>query len=120
MSESTLPASPVVVVTGANGFVGARVCAALADRGATVRAVVRRAGSAPAVAGVEEHVGEFHDPEFAASVTRGASAAVTTVHPMGSDHETQHRIGVVGTRVFARAARDAGAARLVHVSTAAV
>ena len=33
--------SPVVVVTGANGLVGAAVCRALAERSAQVRAVVR-------------------------------------------------------------------------------
>lgn len=117
MSESS-NASPVVVVTGANGLVGSRICAVLAERGVTVRAVVRRAGTGPA--GVEEHVGEFHDPDFAASVVAGATAVVTTVHPMGSDRETQHRTAVEGTPVIARAARDAGVGRLVHISTAAV
>jgi nucleoside-diphosphate-sugar epimerase len=109
-----------VVVTGANGFVGARLCAALARGGMTVRAVVRRPGTAPALAGVEERVGDFHDPDVAAAVVRGATAVVTTVHPMGADRDTQHRIGVKGTPLLARAARDAGVSRLVHVSTAAV
>jgi nucleoside-diphosphate-sugar epimerase len=45
---------------------------------------------------------------------------VTTVHPMGTDRENQHRIAVEGTPVIARAARDAGVSRLVHISTAAV
>ena len=111
---------PVVVVTGANGLVGSRTCAALVGLGATVHAVVRRAGAAPSLPGVEERVGEFHDAEFAGSVVQGASAVVTTVHPMGSDRATQHRIGVEGTPVLARAAREAGVARLVHISTAAV
>nr|CAA9323167.1 MAG: UDP-glucose 4-epimerase [uncultured Nocardioidaceae bacterium] len=110
----------VVVVTGANGFVGSRTCAALVGRGATVRAVVRRPGSAPALEGVEEFVGDFYDPELAGAVVHGAGAVVTTVHPMGTDHEHQHRIAVEGTPVLARAARDAGVPRLVHVSTAAV
>ncbi len=112
--------SPVVVVTGANGLVGARTCAALVERGAIVRAVVRRAGSAPALDGVEEHVGDFHDPDHARRVVAGADAVVTTVHPMGTEYENQRRIGVEGTQVIARAARDAGVARLVHISTAAV
>ncbi len=120
MSESIPTAPPVVVVTGANGLVGSHVCVALAERGATVRAVVRRPGTAPDLAGVEERVGEFGDPEFATAVARGASAVVTTVHPMGSDRETQQRVGVEATGAFARAAAAAGVGRIVHVSTAAV
>ena len=112
--------TPVIVVTGANGFVGAQTCAALVNRGATVRAVVRRAGAAPGRDGVEERVGDFGDPAFAADVVAGAHGVVTTVHPMGSDRQTQHRVAVEGTPVLARAARDAGVERLVHMSTAAV
>lgn len=120
MSDSNSVPSPDVVVTGANGFVGSHVCAALVEQGATVRAVVRRPGTAPDLPGVQEHVGEFLDPGFATDVVQGATAVVTTVHPMGSDRESQHRVGVEGTTVLARAARDAGVGCLVHVSTAAV
>ncbi len=111
---------PVVVVTGANGLVGTAVCRALVERSAQVRAVVRRAGSAPALDGVTEHVGEFADEGLAREVTRGADAVVTTVHPMGSSREVQHRVGVEGTPALARVARDAGVSRFVHVSTAGV
>ncbi len=120
MSAPRATSPLIAVVTGANGFVGARVCATLVDQGATVRAVVRRPGSAPALEGVEEWVGDFYDPDLASAVVEGAGAVVTTVHPMGSDRETQHRVAVDGTPVLARAARDAGAGRLVHISTAAV
>jgi nucleoside-diphosphate-sugar epimerase len=110
--------SPLVVVTGANGAVGAAVCRALVERSAQMRAVVRLAGSAPALDGVTEHVGDFADESLARAVTQGADAVVTTVHPMGSSREVQHRVAVEGTSVLARAARDAVVARLVHVSTA--
>lgn len=118
-TDPTAPA-PTVVVTGANGLVGARVCAVVAERGAAVRALVRRADTAPVIEGVTEWVGDLADPDIAAAVVEGADAVVTTVHPMGSDLETQRRVGVDGTRAFAVAARDAGVDRLVHVSTAAV
>jgi nucleoside-diphosphate-sugar epimerase len=118
MSDAAL--APVVVVTGANGFVGARICAALAERGAAVRAVVRRPGTAPVLPGVEERIGDFTDPDDAAAVVDGATAVVTTVHPMGSDLETQRLVAVEGTPVLARAAAAAGVERLVHLSTAAV
>lgn len=113
--------SPVtVVVTGANGLVGSHVVAALSERGATTRAVVRRAGTAPDLPGVEEHVGDFADPVLAARVVAGADALVTTVHPLGGDRQTQRAVGHDGTLSIARAAAGAGVGLLVHVSTAAV
>jgi 2-alkyl-3-oxoalkanoate reductase len=119
MSSLGVPSS-AIVVTGANGLVGARVCAAVAERGGAVRAVVRRAGTAPMLDGLSEHVGNFADAAFARSVVEGTDAVVTTVHPMGSDRATQQRVAVEGTAMLARAARDAGVGLLVHVSTCGV
>ena len=112
--------SPIVVVTGANGLVGSHVVAALSERGATVRAVVRRPGTAPDLAGVEEHVGDFGDPAFAAQVVAGADALVTTVHPLSGDRDEQRRIGLDGTLIIAGAAGSAGVPLIVHISTAGV
>lgn len=109
-----------VVVTGANGLVGSHVVRALSERGAAVRAVVRRAGTAPDLPGVEEHVGDFADPAYAAGVVAGADALVTTVHPLGSGRDEQRRVGLDGTMTIAAAATDAGVPLVVHVSTAGV
>ena len=117
---ATPSSTHTVVVTGANGLVGSRVVAALSERGATVRAVVRREGTAPTLPGVEERVGDFTDPAFAAAVVAGADAVITTVHPLGGDAATQRTVGHGGTLVIAEAAATAGVERLVHVSTAAV
>lgn len=114
------PTEATVLVTGANGLVGRRICEALSARGARVRAVVRRPGTAPEIPGVEELVGDFTDSGFATSAVPGATALVTTVHPMDSDRATQHRVAVEGTPALARAAAAAGVQRLVHISTAAV
>jgi nucleoside-diphosphate-sugar epimerase len=120
MTTSNTSPAPVVVVTGANGLVGSRIVAALSERQATVLAVVRREGTAPELPGVEERVGDFADPAFAAAVVAGADALVTTVHPLGGDGESQRMVGHDGTLVIANAAAKEGVDRLVHLSTAAV
>lgn len=110
----------MILVTGANGLVGSHLCEELADRGVEVRALVRRAGTAPDHEGIAQVVGDFDDPATAADVVDGVDSVVTTVAPMGEDHATQHRVTVDGTMTLATAARDAGVRRLVHVSTCAV
>lgn len=120
MTASNTSPGPVVVVTGANGLVGSRIVAALSERQATVLAVVRRAGTAPVLPGVEERVGDFADPGFAATVVAGANALVTTVHPLGGDGASQRTVGHDGTLVIAEAAAEEGVDRMVHLSTAAV
>lgn len=112
-----------VLVTGANGFVGGRVCRALVDAGAQVRALVRRPGEASilqGVVGLQEIEGDFTDPDDAARVTRGVDAVVHCAAAAGPDHESARRVNTTGTRTLLGASRTAGTARFVHVSTGSV
>ncbi|MEM8996250.1 MAG: NAD(P)H-binding protein [Acidobacteriota bacterium] len=76
-----------VVVTGAAGKTGRAVIRALADRGAAVRAWIRRPDQAGAVrrAGADEVVaGDFLDPRCAVRAVEGAAAVyhiAPNVHP---------------------------------------
>lgn len=118
-SQQVSSISGPIVVTGANGFVGSHVCAALAERGSIVRAVVRRAGTAPHLPGVEEVVGDFHDPQLAARVCTGASSVVNTVHPMQDDDGPQED-AVGWAAAVAESARGVNVPLFVHVSTTSV
>lgn len=108
-----------IVVTGANGLVGAAVCHALVERGAAVRALVRRGGTAPVLEGVHEHVGDLTDPDVIRAVCTDADAFVHTVHPMGEDDAAQQRAVEWATGV-AQGAREAQVPLFVHVSSTAV
>jgi nucleoside-diphosphate-sugar epimerase len=111
-----------VLVTGANGFVGGRVCRRLADGGAEVRALVRRAGSSGLddVPGITEVIGDFTDEQDAARAVDGVDAVVHCAATAGDDLDRARHVNTHGTRVIARAAAAAGAARFVHISTGSV
>lgn len=112
-------AGRVVAVTGANGFVGARTCALLAAAGASVRALVRRAGAAPGGERVEEVVTDL-DADDLAEHLRGTDVVVHTAATAGSDLEAARAVNVDGTRAVLAAARAAAVDRVVHVSTTSV
>ena len=107
------------LVTGASGFVGGRLAAALSERGADVRCLVRDRGRAShlADAGHELHEGDVLD----AGSLRGAGEAVDTayclVHSMGRGGgregfaEREQR----AAENFARMARDEGVERVVYL-----
>ena len=83
---------PIVVVTGANGLVGAAVCRGTGREGRAGpgRRTTPRQGASQ-VSGLQEHVGDFSTTRIglAAEVVEGADAVVSTVHPLGDDAEVQ-------------------------------
>ncbi len=113
----------MATVFGGSGFVGRHVVRAFAARGWRVRAAVRR----PDLAGHLQPmgtVGQIHGvqanvrfPDSARRAAEGAAAVVNLVGVLESvGAQNFQAVHVVGARAVARAAREAGAARLVHVS----
>ncbi len=113
-----------VFVTGGSGFVGRNLIAMLRAAGNEVVAFARSEAAARAVreAGAEPAQGELDDARALREAMRGASLAVhcaAKVDDWGPLDEFL-RVNVAGTQHVLDAARAAGVARLVHVSTEAV
>jgi nucleoside-diphosphate-sugar epimerase len=111
-----------VLVTGATGKVGNAVARALADRGDEVVALARSPEAARAVLPAEVTVtrGDVTEPE---SVRAAASGCELVFNAMGipeqwvADEDVFERVNARGAETVVRAAREAGARRVVHTST---
>jgi len=118
-----LAADSLVTVFGGSGFVGRHTVRLLARQGLRVRAAVRRpdlAGHLQPMGGVGQIMAVQANLRDAASVRRaveGADAVVNLVSVLAPNgRQTFQALNVEGARTIARAARDAGARVLVHLS----
>lgn len=109
------------LVTGATGFIGGRLAERLSAEGRVVRCLVRARSDTSRLErlGVELVVGDLCDP---GSLQRAVVDCRWVLHcaAMVSDWGTVEeitRVNVTGTRELAMAAAQAGAERLVQVST---
>lgn len=110
-----------VLVTGATGFVGGALARRLHSLGARVTAQGRRAtaGAALAEAGLRFVPGDLAEPAVAVAACAGQQLVfhcAALAAPWGP-YRNFYRANVTATEQVAAAARAAGAARLVHVST---
>ncbi len=114
MTPPTVPTPGRVAVTGANGFVGARLASHLGGRGTVVHAVVRGAPTLDTGRGVEVHVADVADVAATTTALSGCEAAYYLVHAMagGSGFAARDR---ELARSFARAASAAGVERIVYL-----
>ena len=118
-------ASPNVVVTGANGWLGQNLVRALAGERERVRCLVRSEDDASllSVVGpcIEPVVGDVRDPATLDRLFEGVGAA-TVFHAAGVIHPVKRvremfDVNVGGTQLALDRARRAGAGRFVHVSS---
>ncbi|MBT1541809.1 NAD-dependent epimerase/dehydratase family protein [Curtobacterium flaccumfaciens pv. flaccumfaciens] len=108
-----------VLVTGASGFLGQATAAAVRDAGHEARTFQRRPSG---VAGVQDVAGTMTDDAALARAVDGVEAVVHLAAKvsLAGDPADFARVNVDGTRSLLRAARAAGVARFVFVSSPSV
>jgi dihydroflavonol-4-reductase len=113
-----------ILVTGATGFVGSQVAAALVRRGDHVRVLRRKSSTLVALAGLDlEHCyGDILDSDAVRAAVNGCDA-IFHVAALSSYWRAKapdvYRVNVEGTRIVMDAALRAGVRRLVHTSSCA-
>ena len=100
-----------VLVAGASGFVGRRLCSELVDRGHELRAMTRHPDTYKG-AGMPVR-GDVHRPDTLTSAFEGCDAAYYLVHSL--DSKDFERLDAEAARAFAEAAAKAGVRRIVYL-----
>ncbi len=119
----------IVLVTGATGFVGSHTVAALTRSGHEVVALVRDPRKLVACPALRDappatvRSGDVTDRQSVRDAVAGCDAVVHTAGLVALDErraaEARH-VNVDGTRNVVGSALDAGAARVIHISTVAL
>jgi nucleoside-diphosphate-sugar epimerase len=112
-----------VLVTGASGLLGGAVATEIARAGHTVRTFQRRpSGLAGLVDGVEDFLGSVTDVPAVVASLDGIDAIVHLAAKVSltGDPAEFDAVNIGGTRILLAAAREAGVARFVFVSSPSV
>lgn len=111
-------AKPLVLVTGATGYIGARLAPRLLESGYRVRVLVRdpqRLHGRSWHTHVEIASGDVLKPDSLLPAMQGVSVAYYLIHSMAGTHDFRDR-DLVAARHFATAARAAGVQRIIYLS----
>ncbi len=108
--------SPLILLTGATGYIGGRLMPLLEQRGVRVRCLARRPEDLrPRVAPATEVVpGDVLRPETLDAALEGVDTAYYLIHSMGSTGDFQ-RDDRQAAANFASAAKKAGVRRIVYL-----
>ncbi|MFN0153408.1 MAG: complex I NDUFA9 subunit family protein [Gaiella sp.] len=108
----------MILVTGATGFVGRHVVRELLPHTRRVRAMVRDARGAAALAGLDCELvrGDVTDPASVIAAVRGCRTVVHLVGIISGSPSAFDAVIGTGTRNVVRAAAETGARRVVHMS----
>ena len=100
-----------VLVAGASGFVGRRLCAALTAAGHTVRAMTRHPDTYDGPG--EAVYGDVHDAATLGNALGGCRAAYYLVHSL--DSKDFERLDAEAARAFGKAASEAGIQQIIYL-----
>src|SRR5512136_1779391 len=114
-----------IALTGATGYTGGKVLAALRGRGDSVTILARPASLTPAVGNLATRVvpGDLRDESAIRALVEGAEAVVhiAAVYRTAGHADSYYReVNVGGTARLLDAALAAGVRRFVHTSTVGV
>jgi uncharacterized protein YbjT (DUF2867 family) len=108
----------LILVTGATGYIGARLVPRLLEAGYPVRVLARdpeRLSGRPWANDVEVATGDVLKPETLPAALAGVSAAYYLIHSMSGSGDFHER-DIVAARNFGAAAKAAGVARIIYLS----
>lgn len=116
VQSSSAPSQPLILLTGATGYVGGRLLRSLESRGHTVRCLARRPEILGEKAGASTQVvaGDVLDRPSLDAALKDVDAAYYLIHSMGAKGSFEEA-DREGARNFADAARKAGVRRIIYL-----
>lgn len=111
--NQTVAIGSLILVTGANGFVGQAVVTALQNAGYRVRTLVRHTSGAE---GIEEVCGDITDTDAVARAVLGVDAVIHLAARKADERDSE-AVNEGGTRLLVEYCQKNGVKRIVNVST---
>lgn len=114
----TIAPKPLILLTGATGYIGARLAPRLLECGYRVRVLVRdpqRLNGRSWQKDVEIAPGDVLKPQSLTAAMQGVSFAYYLIHSMAGNHDFHNR-DLIAAQNFADAARAAGVQRIIYLS----